>query len=154
MNHTRTIERGGDSGRSLLPFVLESDLRLATSTDRASYGAERALDEVLADSFPASDPPSWTLGVEAPERPADASSAVSARATGPKSHDAVRVDVADVSPQGATGRLILRGVATLAGAVGIALLVPLAILLVGLPIVLVIRGIAEAVGWLLLRIAG
>ena len=25
--------------------------------------AERALDAILADSFPASDPPSWTLGV-------------------------------------------------------------------------------------------
>ena len=34
----------------------------ATSVAR-SLAAERALDTVLADSFPASDPPSWTLGL-------------------------------------------------------------------------------------------
>jgi hypothetical protein len=28
-----------------------------------TLAAERALDAVLADSFPASDPPPWTLGV-------------------------------------------------------------------------------------------
>ena len=29
---------------------------------------ERKLDEVLADSFPASDPPPWTLGTSRPQR--------------------------------------------------------------------------------------
>jgi hypothetical protein len=29
---------------------------------------ERKLDEVLADSFPASDPPPWTLGTSRPRR--------------------------------------------------------------------------------------
>jgi hypothetical protein len=29
---------------------------------------ERKLDEVLADSFPASDPPPWTLGTSRPRK--------------------------------------------------------------------------------------
>ena len=66
MLYTRTaVERGSDSGNSFLPPIA-SDLRRAASTDQARYAAERALDQVLADSFPASDPPSWTLGVAQP----------------------------------------------------------------------------------------
>ena len=38
-------------------------------TTRRSLAAERALDAVLDDSFPASDPPSWTPGI-AEARPA------------------------------------------------------------------------------------
>ena len=65
----------------------------------------------------------------------------------------VKRDVIDVSlPR--TRRTFLQGLVSLAGAAGIALLVPFAILLIGLPIALVVRGIAEAIGWLLARIVG
>ena len=37
------------------------------SERRKRLEAERAIDDVLADSFPASDPPSWNAGVSRPE---------------------------------------------------------------------------------------
>jgi hypothetical protein len=64
------------------------------------------------------------------------------------------MDILDVSLPRDTGRPFLRALASLAGAAGIALLVPFVILLVGLPVALVVRGVAEAVGWLLVRIVG
>ena len=50
------VERGSAAPepRSVEAVSEAMELRLAT---------ERALDAVLADSFPASDPPPWTLGV-------------------------------------------------------------------------------------------
>lgn len=45
---------------------------MPTTPPRAVKGArnvrERLLDDTLADSFPASDPPSWTLGRRASAR--------------------------------------------------------------------------------------
>ena len=37
------------------------------SARRNRLDAERAMDDVLADSFPASDPPSWNPGVSRPQ---------------------------------------------------------------------------------------
>ena len=49
---------------------------------------------------------------------------------------------------GSTKRSLLQRLMTLTGVMGLALLVPVAILLVGLPVALGVRGIVEAVAWL------
>ena len=156
MLYTRTTMglRGDASNSPVEPFA--SDLRLVTSTEqRARYAAERALDQVLADSFPASDPPSWTMGVAQPSGFTE--SAESADVTAMEKPDGVAINVKghviDVSlPR--RKRTFLQVLSSLAGAVGMALSVPLVMLLIGLPAVLVIRGIAAAVGWLLARMVG
>jgi hypothetical protein len=56
-------------------------------------------------------------------------------------------DVIDVSRPARGGRF--QGLVSLAGAAGIALAVPFVILLIGLPIALAVRGLLEAVGWVL-----
>ncbi len=51
---------------AILHRLTKADAREAEAESQERQqrlAAERALDAVLADSFPASDPPSWTLGV-------------------------------------------------------------------------------------------
>ena len=50
--------------------------------------------------------------------------------------------------QATGGRTLIQTLLSLAGASGLVLLVPFAILLVGVPVALVVRWLAEAIGWL------
>lgn len=117
--------------------VLDASSCFAYHTDRRR-GAERAVDQILAGSFPASDPPSWTLGIA---RVDAIDSGLNAKNRG----------VVDVSSPHYSDRTLLQHSVSLAGAIGIALLVPFVLLLAGLPIALAVR-LAEAISWLLARI--
>jgi len=57
-------------------------------------------------------------------------------------------DIIDVSRTSSGDRTFLQGLASLAGATGIALLVPFVILVVGLAVVLPVRGVLELLRWL------
>ena len=131
-------------------------MRPVSNDERARYAAERALDQILAESFPASEPPSWTLGISRPEPVRRVSKGEARADDGAKGdhRELVRIEILDVPLPPDTRRLFLRAMASLAGAAGIALLAPFAILLLGLPVALVVRGIAEAIGWLSARMVG
>jgi hypothetical protein len=57
-------------------------------------------------------------------------------------------DVLDVSRPSNGDRTFLQAVMSLAAAAGIALLFPLVMLVVGLPVVLAVRGVLNVIGWI------
>ena len=60
---TTTIESRAGRAASILPTIGAHDRFDEESSERRRLAAEQALDQVLADSFPASDPPSWNPGI-------------------------------------------------------------------------------------------
>src|SRR5688500_16148033 len=107
----------------------------------------QAIDDALIGTFPASDPPAWTPGIarSAPTafvRPADNSLAQPDGNSG-------RGHVIDGSRPPNNERTLLKALVSLLGAVGLALLVPFAILAIITPVALVLRGAVEVAARLL-----
>jgi tetrahydromethanopterin S-methyltransferase subunit F len=151
MLHTRSAsEYRAGAGAAILPPIAAVDRFAEESNERRRrLAAEQALDATLADSFPASDPPSWNPGFARPspavgsERHAKHSASVAGRDARTSASDII-----DVARPISADQTFLQGLMSLAGAAGIALLVPFAILLVGLPVVVAVRGVLEVIGWL------
>lgn len=101
---------------------------------RAEY--ERELDAAIAGSFPASDPPPWTLG---------ASPWMELAGPVPKTGPSQVVTEVVVRDGYRVGGVPLAG---LAEAFALAATVPLAILIAGIPVIALVWGIANVVSWL------
>ena len=68
MLHTRTSIEYRDGSAAIAPITVAVDGLVGEfSGARERLAVERAIDNVLADSFPASDPPSWNPGVARPD---------------------------------------------------------------------------------------
>ena len=153
MLHTRDTNEYRDSTlAAIMPAAVGVDGHLDDFRHRRDrLTAERAIDDVLVDSFPASDPPPWNPSIIRLHFDGDLAHRASGQApridAGEKENGLS--DVIDVSWPTRGERTFLQGLVSLAAATGIALAVPFVILLIGLPVALAVRGLLEAIGWFL-----
>jgi hypothetical protein len=147
MIYTNTASKYRDGTlAAILPVAVGLDSRAAAYSEQR-LAAERAIDDILADSFPASDPPSWNPGVSRPEPVVSMHHRAARSERMDASSGGTRAGVIDMSrPVG--DRTFIDALISLAGAAGLALLVPFVILLIGMPVALITRGLLEVIGWL------
>jgi hypothetical protein len=100
---------------------------------RAEY--ERKLDMTLAASFPASDPPFWTLGESSPPDLDDSAFGASRPAA---------IDIVEREGYRLGGTRL----ASLGEAIAMMAVLPLAILIAGAPVLALVWGIRIAVAWI------
>jgi hypothetical protein len=140
---------------AIVPRVAGNDRAAEVGVRSRRLAAERALDEVLADSFPASDPPSWNQGIARPEPIGYSTSETLLDESAVDEGPAVRGGVIDVSrPTSSERTLMDHALISVSAAAGIAFLVVVTMLLIGLPIALLVRGLIEAGGWVFTLIYG
>lgn len=117
-------------------------MKYAATLSSSTVLTERQIDDVLSSSFPASDPPSWTLGGAETDSVAHSVThgpfVTPARTVADTSH---ATGAAETSP----ARPYLGRMMALLGASGLALLLPLFV--VFLPLALLYRLMLEVTGW-------
>ena len=146
MLHTITeIKYRAGTAAAILPRIVVVDKAAADSNERRRrVAAEQALDQILADSFPASDPPSWNPGIAVVNPAVGLEHDAEVSKTVADSGETTRaIDIIDVSRPSGTDRTFLQSLVSLGGAAVIALLVPVVILMIGVPIAFAVRGVLE-----------
>jgi hypothetical protein len=114
---------------------------------RTSTLTAQAIDDVLAGSFPASDPPAWTPGLA---RLAPVAREAAADAGDMRQDASAPVPgVIDVSRPAGSERTLRRAFVSLLAAAALTVLVPIVVLAVGTPVALAVRAVLEAAGRLL-----